>query len=198
MPNHHRAREALAALRELTWPTTPNPIHLPFAPKAAELIQEWREQVARMEEGETGRFLAWLGKLPGFALRLATILAHLEKPEPSEIGELPMLRALTLIEAYGVPMARRVFGEAALPEAERDARRLAKWIIQQSPVPGIVIARELRPMANGPGISDAQRTEAALKELAAAGWVRRAPSGASGIGRQRSDWAVNPKLGAAQ
>jgi hypothetical protein len=44
-------------------------------------------------------------------------------------------RALGFLDDYAVPMARRAFGEAALPEAERDARRLARWILRQSPTP---------------------------------------------------------------
>ena len=41
-----------------------------------------------------------------------------------------LTRALGFLAEYAVPMAKRTFGEAALPEAERDARRLARKIYE--------------------------------------------------------------------
>jgi hypothetical protein len=104
-------------------------------------------------------------------------------------------RAVGFLADYAVPMARRAFGEAALPEPERDARRLARWLLRQSPMPETLNARALRRQEKGPGIADAPRLEAALHELAELGWVRPAPNReGSGKGRQRADWAVNPVL----
>ena len=90
---------------------------------------------------------------------------------------------------------QRAFGEAALPEAERDARRLARWLLRQSPIPGTLNARALRRQVDGPGITSSERIEAALRELAELGWVRPAPAReGGGKGRQRADWSVNPAL----
>jgi hypothetical protein len=86
-------------------------------------------------------------------------------------------------------MARRVFSEAALPRAERDTRAIARWLIRQNPVPDIVNARDLRRMAYGPGIRDADQMNAALEEFGGCrlGWARTWATGdmaASGsIGR---------------
>ena len=63
-------------------------------------------------------------------------------------------------------MARRVFGEAALPQSERDAHGLARWLVQQKPIPETINARELRRMAGGPSIPDSARMADALDELA--------------------------------
>jgi hypothetical protein len=52
----------------------------------------------------------------------------------------------------------------------------------------------MRRMADGPGIRDADRMNAALEELSDADWVRPAPARSAGYGRQRLDWAVNPAL----
>jgi hypothetical protein len=56
-------------------------------------------------------------------------------------------------------------------------------------------AKALRRMQNGPGIATAERMDAALADLAAAGWCRPAPTRAGDMpGRTRKDWAVHPAL----
>jgi hypothetical protein len=192
-----RADQWLARLRALPW-TPPEPLLVPFTPSAREALQVWREEVAAIEASASGLFLSWLGKLPGFAVRLALIFAHLDwcvegqGEPPAEVREQDIARALDFLERYAVPMARRCFGEAALPEAERDGRRLARWLLLQKPVPTTLNVRELRRMANGPGIGTPKRIELALRELAGLGWVREAPSETGG--RPRNDWLTHPKL----
>jgi len=193
---------AFHRLRELPMPDD-NPVILLFNDDAAETLQEWRRETKAMETERTGLFLSWTGKLPGFAVRLAVIFAHLSwvvardgTPEPERITVDDATRAVAFLSDYAVPMARRAFGEAALPEAERDARRLARWYLRQPrPRPAVLNARTLRRMADGPGIASAPRIEAALAELAELGWVRPAPDrDGDSAGRRRSDWAVNPAV----
>lgn len=190
----------LRRLRALPW-TPPEPVMLPFSTDAQAALQAWREEVAALEDGVSGLFLSWLGKLPGFAVRAALIFAHLAWCEaaagdpPAEVTAADMDRALTFLEAYAVPMARRCFGEAALPVAERDARKLARWLQRRPDVPDRLNVQELRRMAGGPGISTAERLGAALAELEGLGWVRPAESSRPGQGgRSRNDWLVNPAL----
>jgi hypothetical protein len=208
-PARHADNEAafhrLARLRALAWDDAPEPRVMPLTERAVDVLQEWRLQVAEMEDSTAGLMLSWLGKLPGMALRLALVLELLAwseteggTAEPEAVSERSLVAAVTFLEDFALPMARRTFGAAALPQAERDARRLARWLLQQSPLPGIVNAKELRRMAQGPAIPDAERMEAALRELEAAAWVREAPSRAGGKGRQRKDWAVNPALAEAR
>ena len=133
---------------------------------------------------------------------MAAILEHLAwldapagTPPPEAIGGDAVTRAMAFMLDYSFQMARRACGEAALPEPERDARLLARWLLRQSPVPEVVNAKALRHMAGGPGIKDAKRLRAALDDLADMGWVRPAPERAGGTkGRARSDWEVNPKV----
>ena len=199
------ALHRLRRLRGLPWQEAPEPKVLPFTDHAATALHEWRLEVNSMEDAAAGLMLSWLGKLPGVAVRLALILELLawsETPEgtlePEAITERSIVAAVTFLVDFAIPMARRTFGAAALPQAERDARGLARWIIQQVPLPDIVNAKELRRMAQGPAIPDAERMEAALRELEAAQWVRSAPIRAAGHGRQRKDWAINPALKEAQ
>lgn len=192
-------RRALRRLRELPW-EPPEPVVLPFTDAAAAAMEGWRREVVRLEDGAGGLFLSWVGKLPGFAVRLAVVFEHLAwaaregGTAPEAVGEDAMRRATAFLAVYAVPMARRVFGEAALPEAERDARRLARWLLRQAPCPEVLNARVLRRQADGPGIPKAERITTALGELAELGWVRsEATSGHRG-GRPRGDWAVNPMV----
>ncbi len=189
----------LRRLRALPWTETPEPKVLPFTGTAAAALHEWRIEVASMEAEAGGLMLSWLGKLPGLAVRIALVLELLEwsetpigTPDPEAIGERTTIAAITFLHGFAIPMARRTFGAAALPEAERDGRRLARWLIQQRPMPQSVNARDLRRRSDGPPIPDSERMEAALRELEGAYWTRPATSAAPG--RPRKDWAVNPKL----
>jgi hypothetical protein len=195
-------KAALRRLRELPMPDS-EPIVLGFEDDAAEAMQDWRREVKAMEADAAGLFLSWTGKLPGFAVRLALVFAHLAwiaaedgTPPPERITLDDLSRALGFLADYAVPMARRAFGEAALPEAERDARRLARWYLRlPCPRPDILNARALRRMAHGPGIPTAARIEAALTELAELGLLRAAPRREGDApGRRRADWAVNPAV----
>jgi hypothetical protein len=157
-----------------------------------------------MEGEAAGLFLSRLGRLPGMAVRLAVVFLHLDwlgrtpgTPVPAAVDLDASVRVLGFLADYAVPMTKRALGEAAPPEAERDARTLAP--LRRSPMPETLNARELRRMGNGPGIRTRERIEAAPAELAELGWVRPAPGRAGGgKGRQRADWAVNPALRGAR
>lgn len=100
--------------------------------------------------------------------------------------------ATSLLRGYFIPMARRAFGEAALPQADRDAVTLARHIFSREPPPAVVNARDLRHADVLP-TREADRYDAALRELEAAGWLRPAPK-APGPGRARKDWQLNPDI----
>jgi hypothetical protein len=71
------------------------------------------------------------------AVRLAVVFLHLDwlgppagTPPPEAVDLDALARALGFLADSAVPMAKRAFGEAALPQAERDARRLARWLLR--------------------------------------------------------------------
>ena len=75
---------------------------------------------------------------------------------PSRITIQAVHAAAALIEDYFKPMAERVFGDAALPEADRLAATLARWILKERPK--VVNARDLRRKARLPACGRPQRS----------------------------------------
>jgi hypothetical protein len=113
---------------------------LRFEEAAVTALQEYRVEVAAAKGEVSGLYLSWLGKTPGMAVRLATVLEHLRwcgddevKAAPESVSEDSVVAALGFLDEYAIPMAGRCFGEAALPEADRDSRVLARWIKANAP-----------------------------------------------------------------
>jgi hypothetical protein len=201
-PPTGRLAEALQRLESLPWEPPARRL-ISFAEGAADALQSWREEAAEMGAEAAGLYASWCGKLPGFAARLAAVFEHLEwlaeppgTPPPGAVGADATARAIGFLCEYAAPMARRVFGEAALPESERDARRLARWLLRQpAPRPETLNAKGLRRLAGGPSIPTPERMDAALTDLAAAGWLRPAPGRAGETpGRPRKDWVLHPAI----
>jgi len=87
---------------------------------------------AREAEAE-GLLLAFIGKMPGLAARLAPVLAHPDRAadggdEPREMSVEAFARAAHLIESCLLPMARRAHAGASVPRVERAAVRLVALI----------------------------------------------------------------------
>jgi hypothetical protein len=191
----------LRRLVKLSW-EAPEPKLIPLTKAAAEAIHDWQNEVMCLSKPATGLFQGWLGKLPGLCLRLATVLTYLEwcggseaGPERTQIEARAIAQARYFLTAYAIPMARRTFGETALPEEERDARMIARWLVVQDPVPEVINERDLARRPDGPAVKASKRLAAALELLAEEGWVRP-PIGKSGPagGRPRKDWAVSPAV----
>jgi hypothetical protein len=160
-----------------------------------------RVRVAAMEDETSGLLLSWIGKVPGYAVRLSLIFEFLwwsfDRPGdqvPAWISSQAFAAASRFMLDYALPMTRRAFGDAALPQAERDAVALAKWILAQQPLPATLNARALRH-ACVLSQKIATRYDAALSELTEAGWVRPAPARQGETkGRAGKNFAVNPAL----
>jgi len=185
-------RDALARIAALPW-EPPEPVPLPFTEAAQAIIQARREAVA--EADASGLLGAWIGKMPGHVVRLAVILQHLAwladgGEPPRVIDEMGAGRADGLLGEYFLPMAARFFGVNALPQSARDARTLAKVIVEER--------RERlnsRTLGRSGPIRNVDRVKAALLDLEAAGWVRRDPvRDGDGPGKPRDDWEVRPDL----
>jgi hypothetical protein len=170
---------------------------------AAQRFQDWRVTNAEAAGGTSGMFQGWLGKLPGVVLRLSLVLRYLHwcaeesyPEEPKDIDVDTIAASIKLVDDYFVPMARRVFGDAAKPEPERDATAIARLILGRK----IGTERAGRYIVNARTdvqrrginrIRTANQARCALDELREAGWVR--PAAPSAAGRPRGDYEVNPE-----
>ncbi len=198
------ALEALRRILNIPMPLNefgePTPKGYPLASEAVDCFHDYRLELAREEEGASGLYLSFLGKLPGVVLKLALIIEFMRwavepfsSPEPpGQISKESVYGALGLADAYFKPMAKRAFGEAALPRHERDAAALARFIFKARPE--TVNARKLQQKRLG-GINKAERMYAALNELEEAGWIDPVPSReGETAGRKKADYDVNPRI----
>ena len=197
------AKTKLARLHELEEQRDADDRRSPlrFEEAAARALQAYRTQVAASEADAAGLYLSWLGKLPGMAVRLAMIFEHLrwcgdredEKP-PEALSEMAVTAAVAFLDGYAAPMARRCFGEAALPQVDIDARAVAQWIMANLAEGMTINSRSLRRDCVL-STKEAARYDAAIAELEAAGWLRSHPCRVGGGGgRRRKDFEVNPQL----
>lgn len=176
----------------------PKPKTLLLDSDAADIFQLFRQGLAELEHAAYGPLLSHVGKLPGITLRLALVLEMLwwamssECNPPASVSLKATSAACSLVEDYFLPMAWRVFGSASLPDSDKHAAMLAKWIYKSRPEK--VNASHIRRHREG-GLKTTEAVAGALVELVDAAWLIPAPSreGASS-GRQKQDYLVNPKI----
>jgi len=170
---------------------------VPMPEDAVVLFQEWREAHYAAEQNVTGLLASSYGKAHGHVLRLALTLEYLwwaitpDAPEPTVISKKAIAAAAHLMDSYFKPMAERAFGDASVPEDDRLAATLARWIVKTKPI--VINLRTVRREARLPGLRKAEKVKLAADVLIDAAWLFP-PSGAATAGRPREDYTVNPKL----
>ena len=197
-----RERDALRCIAALAMTTmdddAPAPGRIDLSGAAAEAFEPFVRGMKERASAGFGGMGEWLGKAPSHCLRLATTLALLDwslvpvNGEPQAIEREHVERAVRLVESYFLPMARRTFGDAAIPEQELNAMTLARWLRERQATR--FNAREARTQIRGRlrATADMDRACATLVE---AGLIRPhlARSGTS-KGRLRRDFEVNPAV----
>jgi hypothetical protein len=181
-----------------TLPTGNTPCVLRLSEEAVVMFSEWREKDFREEEKVQGLLLSHVGKFPGLVIRLSIILTYLEwgltpenAVEPVSISKIHVSKAIALMDGYFLPMARRCFLDSSLPQNLRDAKCLAKWILQEQPRE--FNASRLTRMKGSP-LRDSKRLDDALRVLVEAGWIRSVGTRqGDNYGRMKKDFKVNPK-----
>lgn len=157
------------------------------------------QQFYRDKELEAGGLLkSFIGKLPGLTLRLALAAqfagwAYHGGPEPKSITAETLGAVADFVADYALPMAERVYGDAALPQDERNAATLARHIKRHRL--RSVNTRELQRTDRLPGLREAADIAPAVDALVEAGWLRLDGKRKGGtVGRHSSDYLVNPAI----
>jgi hypothetical protein len=198
------AIEALDRLREfdLQPGNPPHPVFVPLTPEGLQWMEEFaREMEARQAEAG-GLLRSAFGKARGTALRLSLVLEELwwcaaatKDPTaftpPATISQKALAAASMMVNDYFMPMAERVYGDAAATESERAAATIARWIVKVRP--DYVHVRHLQRKVRLPGLRDAEKIKQGAGVLVDADWLRPPPKGQQGL-RARIAYAINPKI----
>ncbi len=175
----------------------PTPSVLPLSSEAADVFSVWWVEAKGNAQAASGLMAGFLGKGLGVAGRLALIIELLawawsDGREPEAVSVTSVTAAIELFDAYFVPMAARVYGDASRPAAERAAVAVVKEIRKRKVA--TVNAREVRRSWGLPGLAEAADVDAALGLLEEGDCVRAIGTSSAKGGRRRSDYAVNPRL----
>lgn len=176
-------------------------IVIPFSSSASDVYTAW--QTGRSsEDSEFGGplYQGLVGKTRGLVPRLALIgelvaWAQRGGSEPQEIGAERVAAAIEFVEQYAMPSALRVFGDAVMPEADRNARILAKYIRREGLRSINLREFERSRKSDLPTMNKREKLEAAVSTLVEAGWLSPSPTRqGSTPGRKSTDYRINPQV----
>jgi hypothetical protein len=174
-----------------------HPVHVPLVETALPLLEVLGREMQTRQATASGLMRSAFGKARGLALRLSLLMEMLWwaagegiSPPPKVISQQAFLAAATLVAEYFMPMAERVYGDAAASESDRKAATLARWIVKARPTEVYVrhVLREVRL----PRLKTAEDIHEAARVLIEADWLRDPPAG--GGKRPRMAYPVNPKV----
>jgi hypothetical protein len=177
---------------------TPSPINVPLSERARARLEQFGGDMQARQGFSGDLMVSALGKARGLALRVSLVIEHLRwaaqdgmSQAPAEISEESFLAAVTLVKDYLMPMAERVYGDAAASPHARNVATLARWIANTHPVE--VHVRQLQRTVRLPGLGEAPLIHEACEALIEAGWLE-APLPGTRNGRGRAAYRVRPAL----
>jgi hypothetical protein len=179
----------------------PAPRILRLTPDARDVFAAWYVEQESKIASTAGFMCEFLGKADGTCARVALALELIEWASgvngpadgPPAISALSIQRACTLFADYFEPMARRVYADAAVPEAERKAVAFIKEL--QSRKVRSFNARIAQREWGVPGISTAADMHAVCEVLIDGDCIKETPRKEnSGPGRKAKSYLVNPHL----
>ena len=204
VPDVFFAINALDRLRRLTLRARaqegakPEPIKVPLPVDTHEPMEQFAREMQQLQHSTGGLLRSAYGKARGLVARVSLVLEYLwwcggeaDIPEPASISAKAFYAAAYMIADYTMPMATRVYGDAAAAPAARHATTLARYIIKKKL--SEVHVRTLQRVDKLPGLKDAQTIHRAIDELIEVGWLVR-PAAKGTAGAQRKAYAVNPAV----
>jgi hypothetical protein len=193
---------AIDALDRLRWldlhpGDPPHPVMVPLASDALVMLETFARGVQERQAAAGGLMRSALGKARGLALRLSLVLEFLWwcgesgiAAAPSQIGARAFAAAAHLLDDYYLPMAERVYGDAAASDRDRNAATMARWILHSRPAE--VHVRALQREVRLPALGTADAIREAAGVLVEADWLREPPRGAGHRGK--AAYAINPRI----
>jgi hypothetical protein len=201
MPRAQWAIRAMDRLRELDLQPgdPPAPIIVPMTDQARTMIESFGQEMQEQQHAIGGLLRSALGKARGQALRLAVVLEFLwwcgedgMRALPTQLSTRAFAAAAQLMADYFVPMAERVYCDAAATERERNAATLARWIVASRSAE--LHVRHLQREVRLTGLRTAEQIRGAAEALVKADWLRLpAPRNEFGQ-RGRVAYPVNLRL----
>lgn len=171
---------------------------LPLADDAADVFEAWVRDNDDAVREASSLYKGFVGKLRGMVLRLSLVTELLAwaatgEDEPTTVSLTTLVAVLDFVDTYAKPSAVRVFGDAALPEAERNAAALARHIVKIGAER--INARDIRRNSGIATLRATPEMDAATEILVEANWLRPAPVRAGDTpGRASKDFLVNPAI----
>jgi hypothetical protein len=176
----------------------PSPVFVPLNDLGRARLERFGREMQEQQEAAGGLLVSALGKARGLALRLSLVIEFLWwaagdeiTAPPEQISERAFLAAATLVGDYLMPMAERVYGDAAASTRTRNTATLARWIAKTRPIE--VHVRHFQRNIRLPGLGEAPLIHEACEALIEAGWLVAPPSAAA-TGRPRAAYEVRPEL----
>jgi hypothetical protein len=199
------AIQALNRLRELELAAPlaigeqQNPVMVPLAAEALPLIEQFGRDMQTAQQEAGGLMRSAYGKARGLVLRVSLVLEYLwwsgtngVSPPPIFISVKAFLAAATLIADYFMPMAERVYGDAAATARERNAATLSRWIVKAKAME--VHVRHVQRNVRLHGMGTAETIIEAAEALVEADWLSEQASVKAKGKRPRNAYPVNPKV----
>jgi hypothetical protein len=179
--------------------SSPRPIMVPLTTAALAMMEAFGKDMQCRQQEAGGLLRSAYGKARGLALRLSLVLGMLRwcgtpgmSMPPAEIGEDVFADACDVVADYFIPMAERVYGDAAASQADRNAATLARWIRRERA--NEVHVRHLQREVRLPGLNNADAIHGAAAVLVEAGWLAAPSPGGGTSGRPRAAYTVNPRV----
>ncbi len=133
------------------------PVMVPVAADALHELEHFGREMQAAQAEAAGLMRSAFGKARGTALRLALVLELLwwcgrddMSSPPITISRRAFVAAAYLVADYLMPMGERVYGDAAMPQVERNGCTLARWIYRSRPREVHVPTLQRQVQATGP------------------------------------------------
>lgn len=176
----------------------PKPVVVPMSEDAARMMEAFAQDMQARQAEAGGLLISALGKARGLALRLSLVLEYLwwcaepgYAPPPTVISAKACAAAAHLVADYLMPMAERVYGDAATRPKDRNITTLARYILKERVKE--VNVRDMHRAVRLPGLGTPETIRAACNGLVDAGWLV-APARTGAAGRPRETYPVRPDV----